>query len=138
MSKILIISVNPEKKVEIENELLNSKKRFIHPIVVPKEYEKKFNVQLLNAKFGYHCQNIYEISDGNYDKKEFDKFITIIKCKLLKIVNQINICIQWNGEDCEEINTLLEKKVINLSSYQFPEDEFEFEFNVDYEFIIDN
>ncbi len=135
MSKILILSAGKENQKDIEEELLKLKVKFILPISIPTEYNDMYCIQLLNIPLSYHCRNIYEIINGNIEKKDFDNFISALKTILIFTSKKIHLCLQWDGDNTEEINDIYEQKVINLFSFEFPEDEFEFEFNVDYVFV---
>ena len=135
MSKIIILSVDKKDQKNIELELLKSKILYTNPAIIPDEYIGLYCVQLLNVQPSYRCRNMYEIINGNNERKGFLSFIYFLKNNLLTIANEIHLCIQWDGDENEEINDIYEQRKINLFSFEFPEDEFEFEFNVDYIFV---
>lgn len=134
MSKIIVLSMDIKFKEEVEIEL--KKARILYKIshIFPCEYKNMFNIQFLNIDPSYHLKNIYEIYNDNLDKKNFDNFIYVLK-RILLTAQNVHICLQWDGNDNEEINIMYEHKTINLFSYVFPEDEFELEYNVDYDFV---
>ncbi len=135
MSKILILAVDKEYKKDIENELLDNKINYIKPFSIPNEYKNMYCIQLMNIPLTYQLRNIYEISNGNFEKTLFDNFINVLKTILICSSKKIHLCLQWDGDNKDEINDIYEQRKINLFTFIFPEDEFEFEFNVDYIFV---
>lgn len=135
MSKLVILSSREVHRRYIEDELINSQINYATTQLFPIEYKNMFCIQLKNVESYYDCRNVYEIKYGNSRKTKFIDFIFILKKILIEIDDEIHICLQWDGNDDFEINTIYDKKIINLYSYQFPEDKFEFDFNVDYIFV---
>lgn len=136
MSKTIIISVEKEYRELLIKKLTKNKIIFKKPHLIPVLYTNMVSVQLV-VDFGlsYYCRNRYEINKGTPQKDEFGNFIVFLKDLLKDTFIKVHLCLQWDGNDATEINDVYDQKEINLFSFVFPEDEFEFEFNVDYVFV---
>ena len=96
------------------------------------DFDKKFYYisNPIANELGY---NIINLKDFNIDenKKRFENFIDFIKSNT---VQQIEIYKFWSIFDKpkEDINSIYQEIILNLTSLNLPDDKFEFEFNTKY------
>lgn len=134
MSLYYVIGTN--KELDVKTDIFNYKKEDVSHL-------KKVNPEYLNEKFYYliavdnyigYCITNYQEFYTDANKLHFDKFLKFIDTCLKDgyDISFYQFC-DSNNKDIEE-NYIYEEKKISTNLYDYPDDVFNFEFNIKYVF----